>query len=200
MDLAQPPNAVAIAATRRRLRHDAWLLIAPLVFGASIAASHLVVPIFHLRYLLPVLPFMALAWGYGASYAWSARVSIVPAALAALVVLASAWAGRAELIVKTEDWRGAVRYVLKERPGLPAITIGVGRYFSVYLPRVVAFDTDDGLALEAWLRRPENEEFWFIMARDFRPNRAAVILQQRTEILDYALFEHAIAQRLRVRK
>lgn len=151
----------------------AWLLIPPL---ASLAIS-LVKPIFYPRYLIVMVPGIAVVAALGVSSIRPYRL----AAIAATVLVAVSLAGsvRQAATLSKEDWRGAAAIVLDRAEagdGIAFVSASVAKPFAYYVARSgrVAsapspiWPTVEWLAPNPVVSTPDPAASWPVVARHDR--------------------------------
>ncbi len=173
--------AVLVARNRAVRGEDVWLLLAPLTLAGVMVASHFVLPVFHSRYLVTLLPWVALTLGYLFERVEPRVVGTVAGGVLLLSVVLSTqllWGGVSH---KGEEWRRASALV-RERPGnLPAVAIGNSRMFGHYLPDIHTFEADDAAGMNRWLDSAP-ERFWYVEGRGSPVGASLPVLTARVVV------------------
>lgn len=184
-----------IIAVRRRNIADVWLLVFPSVFGGLFVVSFLAQPLFHQRYLLPLITWFALTLGYLVDAAGHRRLRQAGAVLLGAVAIFSA---QYFFVLKAEDWRAPAAFVAERRAGAPVVATDSGAFFRHYFSDLVVFADGDAEVVRQWLTRNPGQEFWLVQARNFKATPATSALAQGSEILEFHEFSGTRALKLTV--
>ena len=188
--------ALAVAANRRELPARLWLLMAPFVLCSVTAVSYLAQPIFHIRYVYTLQPWLFFVAAYLLDQL--PQTSLRAAAAAALVVFVAAHT--ADLgVFKTEDWRLAVAYAKEHRRDEAVVTTAGAKWFRVYVPDIEILDENDVDAARAWVRRRAGQHVWMLQARDYAKTPVRQLLADTSDIEDLQEFTGSRALLLRIR-
>ncbi len=187
--------AAFLAFRDREPRRHAWLLVFPLGVGALFVASWVIMPVFHTRYLLTFLPWLALTAGFVVEHVRAPRLGTALAVMGSIALAGGAHIRTEARTVKNEDWRGAARYVSERRGSEPVILTAGSRYFRVYFPDAVVFDEGDADAVRRWVSAAP-AGFWILQGRDVKPSPALRVLERETRPAVSAAFARARVYRL----
>lgn len=185
---------------QRNITRRLWLFLPLAVMAGTAVMSYLAIPIFHPRYLLPVIPFVGLAVGFliqnlrPLPLQWSIA-AVAPLALAFYTF--SLWG---TFTVKGEDWRGPAQFALsRQADATVIITTERSRFFKYYVPGIVILPDDDESAVAQWIQTTGNVHVWFLQARQFPETAAIQTLAAKSRILLINNFTKARATLLDLR-
>lgn len=171
-----------------------WLVLPLLVIAGTALASYLVIPIFHIRYLLPVLPFAGLAAGFLIQDLRPLPLRWVAATAAPLAVAFFTFSFWETFTVKGEDWRGPAQLALSNRAdAAQIITTEESRFFKHYIPDIFVLPDNDPAAIEQWVQKSGPVKVWFLQARQYPKTPATLALATKSEVLSLTNFENARA-------
>jgi uncharacterized membrane protein len=188
--------ALALAARRKELRSRLWLAIVPCVLAAVAAVSYALQPIFHIRYVFALAPWLYLAAAYVAD---RLPHPALRGAAAALLIAATAYVTSQASLTKAEDWGAAAGYVRSHRQGELLVTTSAARWFSVYFPGIEVLDENDPAAAAAWVARNAGRSLWLLQARDYHATPVRRVLAEASEIMRVEEFAGSRAVLLRLR-
>lgn len=187
--------AAGVVAIRRRKPGDLWLLVFPSVFGGLFVVSLVLQPLFHQRYVLPLIPWFALTLGYLIDQTGRRERRAVGAALLGAVALFSA---HYFFVIKAEDWRAPARFVEERRAGATVVTTESSAFFRHYFPGIVVLPEGAAAPARQWLAAHAGREYWLVQARNFKATPATNALADGSEILEINEFPGTRALKLAV--